>query len=228
MTKSYIDAGHNNPPPEAEIGLKIDELFDLLSDSTGESGVTSDEQEAAIDALLDEFRAAAKALDAARTAEKKPVLEMGRAIDARFKPVIDKASAGADECKRLLTPWRQAKQKAADDAARKAREEAERIEAEAIAARKDATDLADKWAAELQIKTADKLRKEADRKDASPTGLRTTYAAEVTSYRDATLHYMKLYPQEFMALVDRLAANDARGSRGKVPGVVFVERKTAV
>ncbi|MFM8622262.1 MAG: hypothetical protein ACKOB3_02635 [Holophagaceae bacterium] len=41
----------------------------------------------------------------ARTAEKKPVLDLGRAIDAKWKPVISKASDGKVRMKKALGPY---------------------------------------------------------------------------------------------------------------------------
>ncbi|MBW8617175.1 MAG: hypothetical protein KGO21_00575 [Hyphomicrobiales bacterium] len=41
----------------------------------------------------------------ARTAEKKPVLDLGRSIDAKWKPVISKASDGKVRMKKVLEPY---------------------------------------------------------------------------------------------------------------------------
>jgi hypothetical protein len=41
----------------------------------------------------------------ARTAEKKPVLDLGRSIDAKWKPVISKATDGKVRMKKVLEPY---------------------------------------------------------------------------------------------------------------------------
>ena len=88
--------GGNNPPPDAAFALHIDGLFSLLSDSLAGGTVASDEQEAAIDAILDDFRAASKDADKARTAEKKPHDDAGKAVQAAWKPLLDRCDKVGD------------------------------------------------------------------------------------------------------------------------------------
>ena len=120
-----MDAGHNNPPSDAAFALHIDDLFALLSDTLAGGEVSTDKQEASIDGLMDEFRKASKDADKARAEEKKPHDEAAKAVQVKWKPIIEKADRGTSACKEALTPYRTAKQRAKDEAARKAREEAE-------------------------------------------------------------------------------------------------------
>lgn len=222
-----MEAGHNNPPAEAGYGLHIDDLFALLSDTLAGGEVINDEQEAAIDGLLDEFRKAGKDADKARAAEKKPHDDAGKAVQVKWKPIIDKADRGVAACKEALTPYRTAKQRAKDEAARKAREEAEAKEAEARKALQESEDLEAKFAAEQQLGQAAKLKAMANKIDRSATGLRTHWEAEITDRKAALLHYLARAPQRFEALIQQMADEDARGTRAPVPGVVFHERKKA-
>ena len=218
---------HNNPPPDAAFGLHIDELFTLLSDTLAGGEVSNDEQEAAIDGLMDEFRKASKDSDKARTEEKKPHDDAGKAVQAKWKPIIDKADRGTVACKDALTPYRTAKQRAKDEAARKAREEAEARAKAAQDALKQADDLEARFEAERQIEASAKLAAVANRIDRSATGLRSHLEAELTDRKAALLHYISHLPDEFTALIQTLADRDARGARAPVPGVIFHERKKA-
>jgi hypothetical protein len=46
-----------------------------------------------------------KKAEAFRTAEKKPVLDQGRAIDARWKPIVTAADEAKRQCKKALEPF---------------------------------------------------------------------------------------------------------------------------
>lgn len=222
-----MTTGHNNPPAEAAFGLHVDDLFSLLSDTLAGGEVATDEQEAAIDALLDDFRKASKDANKARAEEKKPHDDAGKAVQAKWKPVIDKADRGAAACKEALTPYRTAKQRAKDEAARIAREEAEAKAVAAQAALKQADDLEAKFAAEQALEQAAKLTAVANKIDRSATGLRTYWEAEITDRREALKHYLTRSPERFEALIQQLADEDARSTRAPVPGIIFHERKKA-
>lgn len=218
---------HNNPPADAAFGLHIDELFTLLSDTLAGGEVSNDEQEAAIDAIMDDFRKASSDSDKARKDEAKPFDDGKKAVQAKWKPIIDKADRGVAACKEALTPYRTAKQRAKDDAARKAREEAEAAQRAAQEALKASDDLEAKFAAERQLEQAQKLAADANKIDRAPTGLRTFYEAEITDRKAALLHYLARWPERFEALIQQMADEDARGTRAPVPGIIFHERKKA-
>lgn len=217
----------NNPPADATFGMHIDDLFSMLSNTLAGGTVDSDEKEAAIDALMDDFRKASKDADKARAAEKKPHDDAGKAVQAKWKPVIDKADRGVTECKAALTPYRIEKQRSADEAARKAREEAEAKQAAAQAALKQSDDLESRFQAEQELEQAKKLTAVANKIDRSATGLRTSWEAELTDKTAALRHYLKTQPGEFETLIQTLADRDARGARPPVPGVLYHEVKRA-
>lgn len=219
--------GHNQPPADAAFGLHVDSLFTLLSDTLAGGDVTTDEQEAAIDAILDDFRTASTDADKARKEAGKPFDDGKKAVQATWKPIIDKADAGAGACKSALTPYRAAKQRAKDEAAAAARKEAEERAEAARQALKEADDLEAKFAAEQQIEQAAKLVAVANKIDRSATGLRTTWEAEITDRKAALLHYIARAPERFAALIQQMADEDARTTRAPVPGIVFHERKKA-
>lgn len=225
MSASKI--GGNNPPPDAAFALEVDELFTLLSDTLAGGTVTTDAQEAAIDAIMDDFRRAAKDADKERAAEKRPHDDAAKAVQAKWKPIIDKAERGTQACKEALTPYRTAKQRAKDEAARKAREEAEAKEKAAQEALRSSDDLEARFQAEQELEQAKKLAAVANKIDRAPTGLRTSWEAEITDRKAALLHYLARSPERFEALIQQLADEDARGARAPVPGIVFHEIKKA-
>lgn len=219
--------GGNAPPPHVAHSLHIEDLFALVSGSLAAGPVSTDEQEQALDGLLDDLRQAKKAADAQRDTEKRPHDEAAKAVQAQWKPLLDRCDAGMRAVKDALTPFREARQKAKDQAAQIAREEAAAKLAEAQAALHKSDDLEAKFAAEEQLKQATKLSTFAARADRAPTGLRTSWEAEVTDRRAALNHYIKTAPDAFAGLIQSLADADARGTRAPVPGVVFHERKRA-
>ena len=219
--------GHNQPPPLEAFSLHIEDLFSLVSGSLAAGEVATDEQEAALDGLMDDLRKAKKDADAQRAAEKKPHDDAGKAVQAAWKPLLDRCDMGLDAIKKALTPYREARQRAKDEAARIAREEAAAKLAEAQAALRQSDDLEARFEAEATLKQADKLVAVANRIDRTATGLRTYWEAEITDRREALKHYITRQPEAFEALIQELANKDARGTRAPVPGVVFHERKKA-
>ena len=103
------DIGHNQPPPVDAMGLHVEDLFQLVSDTlAGVDAVKNDEQDAALDGLLDEFRKARKDADEHRAAEKRPHDEAAKAVQAKWKPLLDRCDMATAEIKAKLTPYRNA------------------------------------------------------------------------------------------------------------------------
>ncbi|MCC6508894.1 MAG: hypothetical protein IT423_07290 [Pirellulaceae bacterium] len=217
----------NNPPPYEALSMHIEDLFVLVSDSLTGGEVTTDDQDAALDALLDDVRKAKKDADAARVVEKKPHDEAAKAVQERWKPILDRCDAATGEIKRVLTPYRNAKQKAKDEAARIAREEAEAKEKAAREVLQQSDSLEEKFAAEEQLKQASKLTKIANRIDREATGLRTSYRAEVTDYGKLLAHYKITRPDALKAWLDSEAQTDVRMGCRVLPGVIVHEERSA-
>lgn len=221
--------GHNSPPPLETMSLHIEDLFSLVSGSLAGGAVSNDDQEAALDGLLDEVRKAKKDADNLRAAEKKPHDDAAKAVQAAWKPLLDRCDKAAEAIKAALTPYRTAKQRAKDEAARMAREEAEAKQRAAQEALRKSEDLEERFAAEEQLQQAAKLAAVANRIDRSATGLRTYWEAEITDRKAALLHYLAEQPEMFVNLIMELATKDARNeaTRRAIPGIVFHERKRA-
>ena len=220
----------NNPPPLARLTLEIDELYELARGTLTGDPVATDDQETAIDALADEFRKLRKEADTERAAEKKPHDDAGKAVQAAWKPSIERCDRAIDSCREALTPYRQAKQAKKDADAKALREQAEKQKQEALQAFKntDAVDLDAREEAERILDDANRLAATAAKIDRSAKGLRTYWEAEITDPRAALNFYVKRDRQAFIDLIQSLADKDARSTRAPVDGVIFHERKKAI
>jgi hypothetical protein len=222
------DIGHNQPPPVDAMGLHVDDLFQLASDTlAGVDAVKNDEQDAALDGLLDDFRKARKDADEYRAAEKRPHDEAAKAVQAKWKPLLDRCDMATAEIKAKLTPYRNAKIAAREEAIRIARETAEQKQKAAQDALRQSDDLEARFAAEEQLKQATILTAAANRADRSATGLRTIWVAQITDRRAALNHYLREQPEMFERLIQDLADKDARNeaTRRNIAGVSFIQER---
>lgn len=185
--------GHNMPPDP------LDEALAPYSDAIEEAQnwldgtkVENEAQMKAVDALLRDIKAAAKAVDTARDAEAKPLHDAWKAAIARFKPTQDDLErikrglvALVDAFKRRLAAEKaeaERKARAEAEAARRAAEEAARAasDADIEAQRKVARLVAEAEAAqaEMTVASRDKVK-----------GLRTVTRYEIEDHR-AALHWI--------------------------------------
>lgn len=219
------EQGHNYPPPHIAFELEIEDLFAQVA-SAGE--VTTAEQDAQLDALLDDVRRLRKDADAQRVIDKAPSLKEGKEIDARYKPILTKADRAADEIKKLLTPFR-ARQKAEKDAeALRVRQEAEALQKAAQEALQSSDDLEERFDAEEQLKAANKLAAQAKRIEKAPKGTKTSWTAIVEDRRSALNHLLPKFPERFEALIQQLADEACRGGRPVIPGIRYESEEVAV
>ncbi len=217
----------NNPPAHEAMAMHIEELFAMVSDTVAGATVSTDEQEAALDGLLDDLRTARKDADAKRAEEKKPHDDAAKAVQTKWKPLLDRCDMAANEIKRLLTPYRTAKLAAAEEAKRKAREEAEARTAAAQAALQQSDDLEARFAAEEDLKAAKKLTAVANKIDRAPTGLRTRWVAELDNPTAALKHFMATQPDALKAWLLGQAQRDVNFGARVIPGFVIKEERKA-
>lgn len=196
--------------------------------------VESPEEAAALDTLLDMARKAAKAADDARTAEKKPHLDAGKAVDAKWKPLTDSATRIADLCKRVLTPWREkveAERRAeADRIAAEAEAQRQReVEASRLAAQTGSLEdqeRADQEAAAAQ--QAERAAKSAGKAASSSLGLRTVRSLKITDPGALARWLWTHRRDESEAAHAELAQRIFRGGGPAMAGTEIEETKKAV
>lgn len=235
-------------PNATPFDLITESLSDLIAEAhnwADGNPVETQAQADDISRLIDDLNQNAKALDEARVEEKKPLDEQVNAIQTRYGLWIadrknkapGKVWKAVDALKACLLPFLQEQdriKREAEDKARREAEEAARKAQEALQAAQ-ASDLAAREAAEVLIEQADQAQ--ADAKAASKDkahalggtramGLRTKWTAKVTDYRAAARHFWQTNPEAFNAVIEKLAADNAReGRRSPIPGVEFVEEK---
>lgn len=221
------DIGHNGAPAFDAMEMHIADLFALVADTTAGATVTTDEQEAALDDLLDQMRQARKDADAERIAEKRPHDDAAKAVQVKWLPLLRRCEIGADEIKRLLTPYREQKQREKDEAARQARAEADAHQKAAEDALRSG-DMGQKLAGEADLAAAKKLAVVANKLDRAPTGLRTAYRAEVTDMTAFARWAWANRRAEVEAFFTDLATQEARRGPVEIPGlIIHTVRKAA-
>lgn len=235
-------AGHNNPPPPdpfEAFDVHLSDLFDEAKNFLDGAGIQSEAEADAVSKLLDLIRTAHKDADKARAAEKKPHDDAAKAVQQKWKPLLERAELAIDTCKKVLAPWlakKEAEARAAAEAARREAEEKAKAAAEAMR-QTDITDLAAREGAEALVKDAQQAQAAAAKAEkvrpqasggARATTLRTTFHPELVNPADALRHYVKTRPDEIKACLLRLAEVDVRNGIRTLPGFVVREEKVVV
>lgn len=230
--------GANKPPqtPFEAVKARIEGLHLEASNFLDGEKIETAEMAQAVEKLETELKAAIKQAEEARKAEAKPFDDAKAEIQARYneltgetKAVTGIAIRALDACKKALTPYRIKVQQEKDEAARKAREEADRIRQEAIEAHRKANEASlaeQERAAELlrQSEAAQKVANRAEKATTIKTGLRTTYSAEITDLSALAKHVWVQDPDGLRGLMqgwaDRTVASFGSNAGGlTIPGV---------
>lgn len=231
--------GGNNPPAfEAFVAHLSDlrlEAGNWLDGLPIENQAQADE----VSRLMDEHRKAVKDADAARTEEKKPHLEAGKAVDAKWKPLIDGANLAVDACKKTLAPWLmklEAEKRAAAEAARLEAEAKAQAAADAMRAAAD-NDLAAREEAEALVTAAKAAEKAASKAEGDraqshgggrATSLRSYYSPVLMDGDIASRHYWNRDRSACEAFLLSLAKTDVQNGARTIPGFDVIEEKRVV
>ena len=185
--------GHNAPPSQFEmLETHIEDLIALADGCLTGDPIDTEEKAKAVAGIQADIKKARIDAENARKAEKEPHLSAGRDVDAKYKPLLERANIAASTAASALTPWLVKQQEERDRIAREKREEAERL-AEQAKAQFQATNPADlegRLNAEAMLKDAKKATAAANKTDRQATGLRTYWTDVVGDY-GALLTYMK-------------------------------------
>lgn len=220
-----IVVGSNNPPEPTPFELSdkaINDLYDEAKLWLDGAPVDNADMANGVTNLKNMILRARKAADENRDAEKRPFLEAGREVDARYKPLLTKADLAIDACKKANAPWLIKVQAEIDRKAAEARAEADRQREAAHAAIRasDHTNLAEREAAEELLTSAKRAEADAARAEkAKPLsggavgrrdGLVTVYAAELVDPVAAIKHYCKVNPRAVCEFLQGLADSHIR------------------
>lgn len=172
-----MNIGHNNPPAVAGDYTKLQERLQELLGSAARAPLTIENEDQAVKctSLTKMLKELSKAAENARVQEKEPHLNAGRAVDAFFAQISEPATTTAKDIEKRLTAFtlaqREAERKRALEEARKAKEEADRMAAEAAELEQAGmADMANQTMADAQKVEATATRLEAKAADDKELG----------------------------------------------------------
>lgn len=227
--------GGNNPPPFDAFTMALDDAYSTAKDFLDGKAIETQGEADAVGRIVSEVKKLRKDADAQRAEEKRPHDEAAKAVQAKWKPLLDRAETIIEAAQRPLTTYlaKLAAQQA--EAERLARAEAERIAQEAIAAARAAESLDDvekAKALEIDAQRAAKAANKAGKAQAHvegidrAIGLRTYKVATVTDRRAALNWIAKHDADALTAFIEDYARRFA--PTRPMDGVeVSVERKVA-
>lgn len=236
MTDAPAPIGHNAPPKLDAYSMALDDAYTTAKDFLDGKPIENQGQADAVGRIVGEVKKLKKDADDARAEEKRPHDEAAKAVQAKWKPLLERAETIikaaqkplSDYLNKLAAEQREAEEKAREEAARKAQEavEASRAAEGSIEAVEHARALE---------KDADKAQREAaklGKQKAHVTGmdraigLRTYKVATVTDRKAALLWIAKHDPEALEQFVIGYA--NAHAPTRPMDGVeVTVERKVA-
>jgi hypothetical protein len=230
--------GDNAPPPIEGHRLNVEDLYAEAKEWLDGEGIQTEGQAQEVAKLLDMLRQAHKAADAARAAEKKPHDDAAKAVQAAWKPLLDKADLAIATAKKAIAPYLERKDAEQRAIAQAAREEAARIAAQAEEAARAARpdDLEAQAALEATRKAAaaaERVASKADKARPNVAGaaravtLRTTYVAELTNAKDALRFYMERQPEALKEWLLEQAQRDVNAGAHTIPGFNIREERNA-
>ena len=221
-----------NAPAEPAI-LFAECVDDLLLEARNHldgEPIANDAQAEAVSSLLNRLRRVSKDADAARSTEKKPHDDAGKAVQQKWKPILDKCELAARTAKDALAPWlRQIedRQRAEAEAMRVEADRMRQIAAEAYASASG--DLTAREDAERLLKAASAAQKDADRADKTKAhatggeraiGLVVVFTPELVDPLLAVRHYWGFARVEIEQCLIELARQDVRAGVRMIPGFV--------
>ncbi|WP_416877935.1 hypothetical protein [Litorimonas sp.] len=187
---------NNGPMDAADYEEPLTELESNLSDY---EGVTLDDESAAkLNDLLKEIQKVGKDADKSRVALKEPHLVAGRKVDDDFRPIKEKAGELHKTGKGYMTAYLVEQKRIADEARRKAEQEAAEKARIAEQLAKDALIGEDvKRDAEEAAKAVDLAKAQAENSGragsyqggARTMSLRTSYEAVLSDPKAAAIHF---------------------------------------
>lgn len=228
----------NNPPPEAAIGLAIEDLYVEASAWLDGSPLETQEQADTLGRIVATARDLHKDADKTRAAEKKPHDDAARAVQAKWKPLLDKADKITTVGKAALARFLAAQQAEQDRIAAAAQAEADRLaeDARIMAMGFAPDDLAAQEALKATQDQAQKAAKQAAfaaKQTAKVAGtgraigLRTYYVPTLTNPVEALAFYKKNRPDALKAFLLELAQQDVSAGLRSIPGFDIKEEKRA-
>lgn len=224
------EVGHNNPPNDfEELSNQIQEAIAQAENWLKDREITTTQDADKAAGFQQKLAALSKQADKERTAEKKPHLDAGRAVDAAYKPLIDNPKGTIANLKAALTTFLRAEQKRKDEEARKAQIEAAKkiAEAEKIKAdeeKKNLTAREEKIIREAETATIEQapVKVSAGATTGRKVSLRKVTKGKITDYEKLL---MALRDREEMKTLVQSLANRAAKAGVELDGMKIIEEQ---
>lgn len=231
--------GANNPPAFDAYSMALEDAYATAKDYLDGTPIENQGQADSVGRIVAEVKKIKRDADAARADEKAPHLQAGRAVDAKWKPLEDRADTIIKAAQAPLTAFLSKLAAEQAEVERLARIEADRKAQEALSAARNIAGSetvgieAIEHAKALQDE-ADALAKAAGRAGKAKAhvtgmdraiGLRTYKVATVTDYAALLRHVREHDPEPLKAWLDEYAR---KALPMQLPGVeVTTERRVA-
>lgn len=231
--------GHNGAPADPFDALKV-HADDLLDQARSIAKVETADQLATVEALADELKDAASALEAERVARKAPHDDAIEAIQSTFNPYLaplknkvpGKIPLALDVIAKAKTPYLNEQDRLKREAAEKLRREAEeaaRVASEAAraAAGEDMEAREEAEALVNQAQTAARIASRAETAATTKTGLRSYWSAVLVDPMTALKHYIARDPDAVKAFLTEMGRKDVLAGARSIPGFDVIEERKA-
>lgn len=234
-TDRVVTTKDNNPPAFDAYSMALDDAYSTARDFLDGQPIENQGQADAIGRIVGEVKKIKKDADAARADEKAPHLAATRAVDGKWKPLIDRADTILAAAQKPLTVYLTKLAEEQREAERVAREEAARKAQEAIEAQRaaDGSVEAVERAKALQ-RHADAAHKDAKRAGREKAhvagmdraiGLRTYWTHEITDRRELLNWVAKNDAASLSAMLDEYARKAVANGVRWLPGVTITEER---
>jgi hypothetical protein len=226
--------------PTDKATLFAEEIEDLLLEARnyldGEP-IANEDQASAVSSLLNRLRRVANDADDARKDEKRPHDEATKAVQGKWKPILDKADLAATAAKQALAPWLQQVEAKQREEAEAARRESDRLAA--IAAELHASSAGNLQAAEDAERLlkaaagAERFATKAEKAKPLATGgergvgLIDKFTSELTDSVEALKHYRTHQPEALKVWLLDQARADVRAGARRIPGFTIHQERVA-
>lgn len=229
------EIGDNNPPsPFDEHSKAVNDLYDESKLWLDGEKITTEEMSESVSNLMNSFKDAAKAAEAARVKEKKPFKEGGEAVDAKYKVLKLKFESAIKTFGAALKPYLEEKdriakekaaalQKEADEKARIAQEAIDKANEQSLEEQENVIALREEAAKTQRIATAVAKKSTATKTTIGrAVGLRKRKVAVITDLSKAAGHFWGTEEgkEAFRETVQKLA-NSNMGE--EIPGIEIQE-----
>lgn len=227
----------NLPEPEVLFGEEIDDLLLEAKNYLDGEPIASEGEATAVSSLMSRARRVGNDADDARKLEKKPHDDAAKSVQARWKPILDKADLVVSTAKQALAPWLvtlEVQQRADADAARNEADRLAQVALEALSA--SSGNLQARDDAERLLKAAGAAGKHAarlDKQKAHATGgeravtLLDNWTPELVDSCAALKHYRAVQPDALKAWLVDQARKDVRAGALSIPGFKIINQRTA-